>query len=1318
MKKLISILLSLAMVLALMPSAAFASTWSEAPSLSIDTSYEPTENTITATVTISAYTGLGNVDFALLYPKDKVTVESAEKGALISSNATVNTAAGGGTKVKVSWVDENGASASSPEMLLKVVFRVTEGTVGDVEFSLGDYNFTDVTGDLTADVNTGKETSKVRIPKAVPSASDYTITLPENPEYDGSAKSAEIVGKTAGVGAVAKIYYNGSETAPSDAGTYTVTFDVAEGSGYEAESGLAAGTFTIQQATPTISVAETKSVVKGASVSLDASITPAELPLTYESSNTSKVTVDAAGTITGVALTGDGKWADVYVKFAGNTNYKPVTKTVKVSVVDKSPVAITFNNAPSRDYTGSEFALGDQFAAASAEGGRVITGYRHEGNKYASLNVLNYVKVKEAGTYTVIAYYESATEYGEASATFTINKVDQAALNMTSAATVTYGETLTLTSAGGSGTGDVTYAIVEGGTGAASISGSTLTPTKAGTVKVKVQKAADNNYNAAESAVQTITISPKSVTITGLKAVNKEYDGDDIATTTGGTISGIINDDAVTIKAGTAKFADENAETGKTVTFTGYELQGADKDNYALSAQPASVTADITAKPVTITGLTAKDKQYDGKRDAEAEGTAVIEGKVAGDDLSVSAGTAKFGDKNVGTGKPVSFEGYSLAGADKNNYTLTAQPANTAAAITAKPVTITGVTAESKTYDGSKAATVSGSAVVSGVLSGDSVTVNPGTAEFDNAFAGSGKQVTFRGFSLSGTDAGNYSLSAQPASVNAYITAAAQVIAADKAELTVVRGGSISEAELTANITGAMGALTFTVKEGTAGTMTGNVFTAGNTPGTVKVGAKAAAKDLGGSAAAEYSASSEITFTVKVVDKTTVAIGGLTYADKSYDGTAVTPTGTLTVEDSKVAVSDLEVKYEKYNAGTASWDTVTGLSKDAGKYRVTYSVPDTNPNYMGSKSYEFEISKAVLAKPALSGTYAYTGAEQTAVLTGFDAETMNVSGNAKTNAGTTNITVSLKDTANYKWADDTTAPADIPWNIAKAELTVKPKDVKITSGDALPTAIEIEYVGLKGTDAGADVVSLASGDLTSFKLRNAEDTADVTDSNTVGTYRIQLAGSPVFNAAANYNIAVGEGTLTISAKSSGGYIPTVEKPTIEAGEGVKVTLSADGTKATITVEEGYVLTDVVLNGVSKGKVTEVKGLKTGDKLVVTVEKQKTVPTKAEIQAQLKEQILAARSRVVTMKNGKKAVKITWINENGELMDFDGVEIFRSTKRYSGYGKTPIYDTENEAYYNTAVKAGTKYYYKVRGYVEFEGEKIYTEWSKKAWRTVK
>ena len=189
----------------------------------------------------------------------------------------------------------------------------------------------------------------------------------------------------------------------------------------------------------------------------------------------------------------------------------------------------------------------------------------------------------------------------------------------------------------------------------------------------------------------------------------------------------------------------------------------------------------------------------------------------------------------------------------------------------------------------------------------------------------------------------------------------------------------------------------------------------------------------------------------------------------------------------------------------------------------------------------------------------------------------------------------------------------------------------------------------------------------------------------------------------------------------GGYIPPVQNLTIDAGEGIKVTLSAYGTVATITVDDGYELADVVLNGVSKGKVTEVKGLKTGDKLVVTAAKKETEPTdpaKAEILAKLSEQKLAARSALVTMKNGKKAVRITWYNRNGEMMDFDGVEIYRSTKKNSGYGKKPIFTSKTDKYTNTSVKVGTRYYYKVRGFVIIDGQKYYTDWSLKAIRTVK
>ena len=158
--------------------------------------------------------------------------------------------------------------------------------------------------------------------------------------------------------------------------------------------------------------------------------------------------------------------------------------------------------------------------------------------------------------------------------------------------------------------------------------------------------------------------------------------------------------------------------------------------------------------------------------------------------------------------------------------------------------------------------------------------------------------------------------------------------------------------------------------------------------------------------------------------------------------------------------------------------------------------------------------------------------------------------------------------------------------------------------------------------------------------------------------------------------------------------------------------------ATITFDDGYELTDVVLNGVSLGKVTEVKGLKTGDKLVVTAAKKATEPTKEDILATLADQKLVARSKVVTMKKGKKAVRITWYNANGEMMEFDGVQIYRSVKRNSGYGKKPIFTSKTDKYTNTSVKVGTRYYYKVRGFVIIDGQKYYTDWSLKAIRTVK
>ena len=98
------------------------------------------------------------------------------------------------------------------------------------------------------------------------------------------------------------------------------------------------------------------------------------------------------------------------------------------------------------------------------------------------------------------------------------------------------------------------------------------------------------------------------------------------------------------------------------------------------------------------------------------------------------------------------------------------------------------------------------------------------------------------------------------------------------------------------------------------------------------------------------------------------------------------------------------------------------------------------------------------------------------------------------------------------------------------------------------------------------------------------------------------------------------------------------------------------------------------------------------------------------------------SKQIKTKSGKKAVKVTWTAAAGDKT-LDGVEVYRSTQRYKGYGKEPFFTStkggNKGSYINTkSLKKGTRYYYRVRGYILVNGEKVYTDYSTKAWRTVR
>ena len=174
-------------------------------------------------------------------------------------------------------------------------------------------------------------------------------------------------------------------------------------------------------------------------------------------------------------------------------------------------------------------------------------------------------------------------------------------------------------------------------------------------------------------------------------------------------------------------------------------------------------------------------------------------------------------------------------------------------------------------------------------------------------------------------------------------------------------------------------------------------------------------------------------------------------------------------------------------------------------------------------------------------------------------------------------------------------------------------------------------------------------------------------------------------------------------QSSGGHYKPTQKPEIIAGEGSQGDLTLNGTKVTITVEEGYELVDVLVNGISKGKVTELTGLKTGDKVEIKTEK---IPEKLEPQAVkdlVKELKLVARSE--RLSNGNVRIKVTKITDiNDNPVDLNELEkngytvkfkYYRSVKKSAGYDTRLEKDADINSYINNFGDKGTKYYYKVK-----------------------
>ncbi|MCL2127313.1 MAG: hypothetical protein FWH38_03580 [Treponema sp.] len=121
----------------------------------------------------------------------------------------------------------------------------------------GTYNATfDVAESAPFPALAGLKAGTITIESQSPSAGDYTASGTGTFVYNGSARTVTITPKTGASPGAITVWYTGtsptvyakSATAPANAGTYAVTFDVAAVPGWDAAAGFAAGNIIINKA--------------------------------------------------------------------------------------------------------------------------------------------------------------------------------------------------------------------------------------------------------------------------------------------------------------------------------------------------------------------------------------------------------------------------------------------------------------------------------------------------------------------------------------------------------------------------------------------------------------------------------------------------------------------------------------------------------------------------------------------------------------------------------------------------------------------------------------------------------------------------------------------------------------------------------------------------------------------------------------------------------------------------------------------------------------------------------------------------------------
>ncbi|WP_171805052.1 MBG domain-containing protein [Paludibacter propionicigenes] len=482
------------------------------------------------------------------------------------------------------------------------------------------------------------------------------------------------------------------------------------------------------------------------------------LPVSYVSSNTSVATI-SGNTVTIVSAGS----TDITASQSGNSNYTAATDVVRTLTVGKANQVLTLSPLPVGTLPLKDFNSTPVQVTAISSSGLPVSISLGSGSA-ATLNGSNQlVSIGQTGTVVINLNQAGDDNYNSKSESYTFDVVkSNQTITFNALSSVIYSPGLNVDLAGKATTDSplaISYTVVSG---PATISGTELSITGAGAVVIKASQAGDAAWNPATDATQTLTVGKATPMITNFYDLTKNY----------GDASFTLNASSSSTGSFTYNSSDTSVASiiGNIVTIVGTGTttltanQGFD-DNYAAVSTTATLIVGVNTQSISFGALTTKtygDLPYDVSAVGGASSKPV---------------TFSSSDNTIATCTGVNGSIITIIAAGSCTiYANQEGDANYSAAnqvsqlltVNKKELVISGITVPNKVYDGTNAATLNG-ATLTGKVGSDDVTLTGGTGVFDNKNVGTSKNVTASGFSLTGTKAGNYVISAQPSGLSADI---------------------------------------------------------------------------------------------------------------------------------------------------------------------------------------------------------------------------------------------------------------------------------------------------------------------------------------------------------------------------------------------------------------------------------------------------------------------------------------------------------------------------------------------------------------------